>query len=59
MVSFIHKKTGSDEVKEEDLTMELFYEAVNKSTLDKTLTKVSSVGKLPSSGLIPKRKITA
>jgi hypothetical protein len=37
--------------------MELFNEALTKSSVpEKSLTKVSSVGKLPSSGLISKKK---
>jgi hypothetical protein len=53
----IIKKTGSEEVAESDLTSELFNEAIAKSTAEKSLTKVSSVGKLPTqTGLIPKKK---
>ena len=53
----IIKKTGSEEVAESDLTTELFNEAMAKSTAEKSLTKVNSVGKLPTqTGLIPKRK---
>lgn len=59
VVSLIVKRKGAadEEVAESDITMELFNDALAKSTADgKSLTKVSSVGKLPSAGLIPKKK---
>jgi hypothetical protein len=47
-------------VNETDLTKDIFDEAIEKSTKEnKSLTKVSSVGKLPQTGLIPKRKAKA
>ena len=56
IVSLLIKKTGSEEVEESDLTLEIFNEALAKSTAEKFLTKVASVGKLPSAALIPKKR---